>query len=203
MERPLLEARGLCKSFGKKQVLKEFSLRLFPGEMTALSGKNGSGKTTLLKLLAGMLKPDEGEVLYEGRAIPPGSSSLSRVLGYLPQENPLMLELTDRDNLALFSGTREGASPEFIREFSLEELMPVRVKRLSGGMKRRVAFLAGCCAGQRILLLDEPTAALDLEQKAKLMEWMKRHRDKGGALLIATHDERELKECGRVISLGT
>ena len=198
---PLLEARGLCRSFGRKRVLEDFSLQLFPGEMAALSGANGSGKSTLMKLLAGLLKPDRGEILYGGKAIPPGSAALSRMLAYLPQENPLMPGLSVRDNLALFSGRREGVSEEFIRAFALEGLMQVRVKKLSGGMQRRVAFLASCCMGQPVFLLDEPTASLDLEQKAVMRGWMKKHRDRGGALLVATHDEKEIAACDRVIRL--
>ncbi len=181
-------------------MLENFSLALYPGEMAALVGANGSGKSTLLKLLAGLIRPSAGRICYFGREYPAKSAALSGVLSYLPQDDPLMEELSVRDNLSLYTGSSH-PPVQLLEEFSLGELLEVRVKKLSGGMKRRLA-IAACCAGERpVLLLDEPTASLDPEQKRRLGAWMLKCRDRGAAILIASHDETEIGLCGRRIQL--
>ena len=196
-----LEVKGLTKSYGGKQIFSSLSFTISSGETVGLLGRNGTGKTTLLQILAGLLKPDAGEIQYFGQKIPRGSAALSKVCGYLPQENPLLMELSVQDNLSLFTGRSGRPAENLISMFHLEEILNTPVKRLSGGMKRRVSICASVCLGQPLLLMDEPTAALDMEVKREIREWFLQYKKLGGTLLIATHDEEEIRALDRCLKL--
>ena len=104
----MIEVTQIRKSYGKKKVLSDITFQVKPGECVAIAGKNGCGKSTLMQIMAGILKPDGGELCYFGKKAAYKSSTFRRFCGYVPQENPLMEELTVQDNLKLWGGSHNG-----------------------------------------------------------------------------------------------
>ena len=172
--------------------------RARPGERVALIGKNGCGKSTLLQIMAGCLRPDSGEIVYYGRRCDK-SQVFRNFTGYVPQDNPFMEQLTVRDNLKLWNkGTREQLE-QAIREFELTEILSSTVESLSGGMKRRLAIACALMNQPSVLLLDEPTTALDFAHKDKIYQMLKQHQENQGIVVLATHDEEEIHSANRVL----
>ncbi len=198
---PALEVTGLSKGYGRRKILENVTFSVEKGETVALIGSNGSGKTTLLQILAGLSGADLGEIRYFGQEIRRGSAQLSKVCGYLPQENPLISELTVQDNISLFTGKGGRPAENLVQMFHLEDILKTRVKKLSGGMKRRVSICASVCLGQPLLLMDEPTAALDMDYKREIREWLLEYKKLGGTLLVATHEEAEIQACDRCLKM--
>lgn len=185
----------------KKEVLKDVSFQIKPGECAGILGANGCGKSTFMSILAGLQKADSGTVFFNDTPLFPGNGKESHALiGYVPQEPPLIPELTALDNLKLwFSGQPQSLDhalqDEFLSILGISDFLNVKVQKMSGGMKKRLAI--GCCtAGNpKILLLDEPGAALDLPCKERIETYLKNYKKKGNAILITTHEEREIRLC--------
>ena len=131
----MIEVTQIRKSYGKKKVLSDITFQIKPGECVAIAGKNGCGKSTLMQIMAGNLKADAGKLCYFGENISYRSSAFHRLCGYVPQENPLLEELTVQDNLKLWGGSGNAYMKELIRQFQLEDLLKTEVRKLSGGMK--------------------------------------------------------------------
>lgn len=194
MEEMDLEIRDIKKSYGKKTVLNKVSMTASKGECIGILGGNGSGKTTLLSVLAGMLTPDAGEVLWEGKK-PAG-----KTFGYVPQGIPLFEELSAMDNLKLWYSRKEikqELEDGVLKLLGIPEFLSVPVKKMSGGMKKRLSI--GCAVAHKppLLLLDEPTAALDLVCKQKIWEYLSEYLRCGGTVLLVTHDVWEIEKCTR------
>ena len=178
----MIEVTQIRKSYGKKKVLSDITFQVKPGECVAIAGKNGCGKSTLMQIMAGILKPDGGELCYFGKKAAYKSSTFRRFCGYVPQENPLMEELTVQDNLKLW-----------------EDLLQTEVSKLSGGMKRRLSIACALVENPPFLLMDEPTTALDLYYKESIHQWMKTYQQKNGIILMTTHDESEIRNADRCL----
>lgn len=180
----VLKARGLCKAFQGREVLRDVSLDVGERGVTALMGPSGCGKTTLLLLAAGLLKPDKGTVEYA-----PGLR-LSMVF----QEDRLLEWATARQNVALpLRGTRSdraGRASEALTRVGLGGVMDQRVHEMSGGMKRRVALARALAADGGLLLLDEPFQGLDDGTRADVLAALK-EASLRVPLLLVTHDERD------------
>ena len=136
----MIEVTQIRKRYGKKKVLSDITFQVKPGECVAIAGKNGCGKSTLMQIMAGILKPDGGELCYFGKKAAYKSSTFRRFCGYVPQENPLMEELTVQDNLKLWGGSHNANTKELVAQFQLEDLLQTEVSKLSGGMKRRLSI---------------------------------------------------------------
>lgn len=177
----MLEAIAVCKAFDGKPVLRDFSLRLAPGDRYCLMGPSGCGKTTALRLLMGLLKPDSGEIR--------GLNGLK--LSVVFQENRLLEQLTAVDNLRLVSPAPESDITAMLLQTGLDaKSLTLPVRDFSGGMKRRVALCRALIADYDILFLDEPFKGLDDETKAKVMA-MVNHSTDGKTVVMVTHDSRE------------
>ena len=150
----MIEVTQIRKSYGKKKVLSDITFQVKPGECVAIAGKNGCGKSTLMQIMAGILKPDGGELCYFGKKAAYKSSTFRRFCGYVPQENPLMEELTVQDNLKLWGGSHNANTKELVAQFQLEDLLQTEVSKLSGGMKRRLSI---ACAPVSYTHLTLPT----------------------------------------------
>lgn len=185
----MIKIDNVYKSFGKKKILNGISLEAYPGEKIAIIGRNGCGKSTLLQILAGVIPADSGTVEYFGKK--------RGNCGYIPQENPLLEDCSVMDNLKLYGITREQIQHPFYQKLQLEELLKMKVSKLSGGMKRRVSIACGTSQMPPIVLMDEPTTALDLYYKAMIHEWMDDYSRQNGILLITSHDEQEIHSCDR------
>ena len=173
----------LCKSYGDKRVLRDFSAVLVPGKTTSLMAPSGAGKTTLLRLLMGLEKPDRGRILgLEGLR-------LSAVF----QEDRLCGGLSAGANLRLVNPRLERrAAEEALAAVGLGGLGDQRTAEFSGGMRRRVAILRALLAEYDLLLMDEPFRGLDEETRALVMEDTRR-RTAGRTVLLVTHDPAEAR----------
>jgi ABC-2 type transport system ATP-binding protein len=138
-----------------------------------------------------------GCILYYGIDVLKHRKELVRLCGYLPQANPLAEELSVQDNLSLWSGRLGKPDPVLIEDFQLEEILKTPVRKLSGGMKRRVSIACAVIRRPPILIMDEPTASLDIVFKKEIRDWMKSYRERNGTIILATHDEAEIRESSR------
>jgi ABC-2 type transport system ATP-binding protein len=193
-----LEIRQIAKSFRKKQVLKDISLTAEPGTCIGILGANGCGKSTLLSILAGVQSADGGSFLWDGRDLLRDGKTRAAQVGYVPQGTPLIEELNARDNLLLWydrTSMKEQLRDGVLHLLGIEAFLNIPVSKMSGGMKKRLSI--GCAMAKQppILLLDEPTAALDLSCKQEIAAWLRQYKADGGILLLTTHDAMELDLC--------
>ncbi len=220
---PALECRGLSVSHGRNRVLTDVNLTVDAGQMLALLGPSGSGKTTLLHTIAGLITPDVGEVLLDGRVVasrranvPPERRSAAMVF----QNYALWPHLSALDNVA-YPFRRSGLRRKAAREaaFALLDRLGAaafasrRPAEMSGGQQQRVGVARALARRSRVTLLDEPTAHLDQALRAQVQEEIARViRSSGGAVVYATHDAGEalaiadrvaLLRSGRILQVGS
>lgn len=199
-----IEIKGISKQYGTNHVLMSTGLGCMGGTIVGILGANGSGKSTFLSILARILPGDGGKFLCDGVDLLKDPKLHARMVGYVPQNNPLMEELTARDNLLLWY-TREEMERELqdgvLKYLGIGEFLNRQVSKLSGGMKKRLSI--GCAMAKRppILLMDEPTAALDLACKDWILSYLKAYKASGGVILLATHDALELDLCDHIYIL--
>jgi ABC-2 type transport system ATP-binding protein len=179
---PALRAEGLSRRYGERMALRDVSFTAAPGEKVAVIGPNGAGKTTLLQILAGALAPTSGEL-----DAPAGG------VGWVPQQPALYSKLSVAENLRLFARLEKVADPEgavarMLEQTALAGRADEEVGRLSGGNRQRVNIAIGLLARPVVLLLDEPSAALDPRQRARLWEFIGGLAAAGTAVVFATHD---------------
>lgn len=175
--------------------------------MVAVVGKNGTGKSTLLQILSGTLKPDEGSICYFGKEISKKNYRGSRQIfakycGYVPQGNGLIEELSVQDNISLWTGVSGRPSAELCEMFGLDGILRMPVMHLSGGMKRRVAIACAMANYPPVLLLDEPTTALDSDYRDVIHAFFQKYLDMNGLLVMATHDDREIDMANQKICIN-
>jgi len=198
-----LSGRALVKSYGSSQALRGVSVELRRGEILAVTGPSGSGKSTLLLCLAGVLRPDSGEVTFDGRRIDSESETVRSALrrrefGVLFQFGQLIAEMTAAENVALpllLAGTRrkpaQAAAREWLARFGVEDLADQRPSEMSGGQSQRVAVARALVTEPAVLFADEPTGALDtVAGEAVMTELTRVARDSGTAVVLVTHDAR-------------
>jgi ABC-2 type transport system ATP-binding protein len=189
----LLRAASLRKSFGARLALSNVSLEAAPGELVACIGPNGAGKTTLLTILAGILEADGGTVER-----PPGR------VGWVPQRPSVYAKLSVAENLRLFAhlegvGDPEAAVARMVAQAGLEDRAGEQVARLSAGNRQRVNVAVGLVADPDLLLLDEPSSALDPRQRERLWAFIGDLAARGTTVVFATHDIAEAERYGERI----
>jgi ABC-2 type transport system ATP-binding protein len=182
---PALTATGLTKRFGSRTALSDVSLAVRPGERVAVIGPNGAGKTTLLSILAGIQRPDSGS-LHSGPAR----------IGWVPQGHAIYGRLTVEENLRLFARLErhpdvDGAVARMLEQTGLADRADDLVGVLSGGNRQRVNVAVGLLSEPEVLLLDEPSAALDPRQRERLWEFILGLGEGGTAVVFATHNIQE------------
>ena len=175
-----LEVTDVSLAYGKRTILEHITFTLAAGEAVALCGENGSGKTTLLTAAAGILRPAHGKIKRNGK------------VGYVPQSAALLEDMTFADNLRYFSSIARVRVPQVL-PLEADELRPMRVRDMSGGMKKLCNLVCTLVAAPDILLLDEPYAALDEAHAAMLAAYLAAFTASGGSLLIAAHDADEYR----------
>ena len=216
-----LVASNLGKSYRRRPILRDVSLSLRRGEVTALLGPNGAGKTTCFYTIAGLIPPDSGAVHVDGADVTylPMYRRAKLGIGYLPQEASVFRGLSVADNIrAILEVTipdeekRHEMLDELLGEFSISHLARAPAMALSGGERRRVE-IARCLASQpRYVLLDEPFAGVDPLAVADIRKLVRQLKDRGLGVLITDHNVRETLEIvdrayilhgGSIIMTGT
>ena len=193
MTSPLLRASGVARRYGDVLALAPTDLELAAGECVALVGPNGAGKSTLLAILAGALEPSEGAVDVGAR------------VGWVPQRPAHYARLSPRENLELFARLEGAADPATAAAELLERFqLPDRGRpsgELSVGNRQRLNIALSLLGAPRVLLLDEPTAALDPGQRRRVWEVVNALRADGGAVCFATQNLEEVEHADRTIVL--
>lgn len=200
MENIILKVENIRKSYGRHKVLQGAGFMCKAGQCIGIAGVNGSGKSTLLSVIAGIQKPDEGTITAYGVDLLKNKSYISKCIGYVPQENPLIEDLSVMDNLKLWYcdspwDLKEELKTGFLKNLGIDEYCKKTVKKLSGGMKKRVSIAIAVHNKPGILLLDEPGASLDLLAKKIIRDYLKWYISTGGTVVIVTHDNEELDMC--------
>jgi ABC-type multidrug transport system ATPase subunit len=186
----VIEFRGFGKRFGAVPAVRAMSLEIGPGEAVALLGPNGSGKTTSLKAAAGLLRPTEGEVLLGRPGRPASDPAARRVLSFLPQRVAFPEALTGHETLEFHRSLRDAPPArveEMLRFAGLNGAGGRPVATYSGGMTQRLGLAVALLPDAPVLLLDEPTAALDPEGLCALAGVVGRHRAEGKTILFTSH----------------
>lgn len=202
----MLEVRQLSKAYGGRHALSGVSFVLPPGQCLGLAGSNGSGKSTLLRLIAQIERPDEGDVLYQGRSVLGDRLFLRQKLGYVPQSAELSRDLTVRAQLKLWQAACQHSGPlpgDILELLGLESLMKKPIRALSGGMAQRVSIALALLSRPQVLLMDEATSGLDQGYVPRLLDWLEGvYLAGGGSLVWCSHHTGELDRlCGVVLRL--
>jgi len=216
-----LEAIGLAKQFRRRRVVDGVSVRIAPGEVVGLLGPNGAGKTTSFYLILGLLPPNGGRVMLDGRDITalPMYLRARRGVGYLPQEASIFRRMTVQENLlavlemrGLTSGEGRSRCDELLEEFGLTRVAGTPGYALSGGERRRAEIARALANEPRYMLLDEPFAGIDPIAVSELQRVVVRLKEKGIGVLITDHNVRETLQItdhayiisqGRIFRQGT
>jgi ABC-2 type transport system ATP-binding protein len=192
------DARGVTKRFGSRVALRDVSFSVAEGELLAIIGPNGAGKTTLLSILAGILRPDAGEL-----SRPP------REVGWVPQQPAVYSKLSVRENLRLFARLEKVGDPDavvtrMLEQTGLGDRADDELATLSGGNRQRVNIAVGLLADPPLLLLDEPSSSLDPRQRERLWEFVDGlARRNGTAVVFTTHNVAEAERwADRVLVLA-
>jgi fructose transport system ATP-binding protein len=212
---PTLEARGLVKAFGHVVGLADVSLKLYPGEVLAIIGDNGAGKSTLIKCLSGALTPDAGEILVDGVKVVFKSPVDARLAGIetVFQNLAVSPALDIASNLYLGREQRsKGPAGKFfrmldtrgMREQAKNQLSDLgigtiqditqKVETLSGGQRQAVAVARAAAFGSKVVILDEPTAALGVRESGQVLALVKRLRDRGMPVILISHNMPQVFE---------
>ena len=179
----MFQIEHISKSYGKKQVLNDVSFPVPEGCAIGILGVNGSGKSTLLSCIAKK---------YAGTP--------DVRIGYVPQENPLYDELKPVDNLRMWTNKRKSEILQALQapplaQLGIQTFLDTPVKNMSGGMKKRLSIGCSVANHPKLLLLDEPSAALDLICKERIGNYLKDFKAQGGSIILATHDVQEIELC--------
>jgi ABC-2 type transport system ATP-binding protein len=192
--------------FGNRQVIKDLSFEVHPGEVFGFLGSNGSGETTTIRALLGIYQPTSGTLLVNGRRFSP---QMSRELGYLPEERGLYKKESVLDTM-LYFGQLKGLSRQEAREWSLHYLERVELghtasmplDKLSGGMQQKVQLGVTMMHHPKLLILDEPTKGFDPVNRRLLMEMVEERVADGATVVLVTHQMEEVERlCQRIVLL--
>lgn len=190
----MVTANGLCKDFGSIRFLDSVSLHVAAGQALAVVGENGAGKTTLLKILATASHPDEGELVIGGVDALKNPKDARHFIGYVPQGIALMQELTVRDNLRYWMKPGDESAYRWALDvIGLASVEKKKVSKLSGGMQRRLNIGASLVTRPRLLILDEPLAGVDAENRMRIMNSLGQLKQSGVAIVFTSHYTDELQ----------
>src|ERR1700712_6081325 len=210
---PLLELRGITKRFGAVRALNGVDFRVMPGEVVGLVGDNGAGKSTLVKVISGIHPGDEGEYLWDGQKVsvntPPDATHLGIATVY--QDLALCDNLDVVENLflgqeATVGGlldevTMEKKANDLLGELSVTTIQSVRqeIGTMSGGQRQSVAIARSLLGEPKMVILDEPTAALGVAQTAQVLALVKRLKGRGLGVIVISHNLRDVFDvCDRI-----
>ena len=203
---PILELRGVNKNFGPVHVLRDVDLKVYAGQVTALVGDNGAGKSTLIKGIAGIHSFDSGEYLFEGKPVSIHEPKQANALGIevvyqdlalcdnLDVVHNMFLGREERHGIVLDEITMERRAAETLAGLSVRTLKSIRqqVSSLSGGQRQTVAIARAVLWNSRVVILDEPTAALGIAQTEQVLNLVRRLADNGLGVILISHNMNDV-----------
>ena len=217
---PLLELRGLSKSFGPVRALTSVDLSILPGKVTALCGDNGAGKSVTIKTISGLWSPDGGEIVWQGKPVHLHGPKDAEALGI----TTIYQDLALCDNLDIVANmflgheplrrgmldeaTMETAARQTLKELSVTTVRSIRqpVASLSGGQRQSVAVAKAVMSRAQLVIMDEPTAALGVSQTRMVLDLIRTLADRGVAVMVVSHNMNDVFEVAdriAVLYLGT
>ena len=203
MMETIISVNNLDKSYGKHQVLFDFNLKVKRGECLGVVGPNGAGKTTLLECIEGLRKWQKGEIIIEGRTIEENPKYLRSIMGVQLQSSSLPDEIKVKEAIELFAVEHNVTINEkLLDELDVKNLVNQQYGKLSTGQKRRLHLLLAILHDPEIIILDEPTAGLDVNAKYLLYLKINQLKESGKTILLTSHDMYEVENlCDRVAFL--
>lgn len=203
----MLEVRNVNHHFGRTQVLFDLNFSVNPGEILGFLGPNGAGKSSTMRIITGYLRPDTGQVLFQGDDVRTKPVAVRRHLGYLPENVPIYPELSVREYLSWVAKIKRSANPKAQADEVLERCGLARsaqklVRHLSKGYKQRVGLAQAILGETKLLILDEPTVGLDPTQIREIRSLIK-ELGKEKTILLSTHILPEVElTCDRVLIIN-
>ena len=202
----MLNIQNLSFSYGRKKIFHGLSFTVAQGDCIGIVGCNGCGKSTLLSVLAGCRPARSGSVFLEGCDIASDPSVPRTRIGYVPQEIPFIPELSVYDNLLFwYPGKKQDMDAALLspicHALGIRELLYKRVSVLSGGQRKKAGIVSALLHHPALLLLDEPSSALDIGIRSEITDFLKSYLQNGGTVLLSTHEECELTLCNRLIAM--
>lgn len=193
-ETPLIQIRNLSKSYGSKQVLKNLSLDIYPGQVIGYIGPNGAGKSTTVKILTGLIPDFQGEVLVNGISMSHDPQEIKKLIGYVPENAEIYDVLTPMEYLD-FIGKLYGMEEHMLLDraekllaaFGLAANVDDRMDTFSKGMKQKVLLISGIIHNPRIIILDEPLSGLDANAVIMIKELIMRLSQEGKTIFYCSH----------------
>src|SRR5580693_9438080 len=216
MSEEALRTESISKSFGRVTALRDVSIRVMKGEVLGLLGDNGAGKSTLMKILTGFHKPTTGKIYFEGQEVELKSVGHARSLGIEPvyQDLALINEINVYRNMFLQKELMHGGFLQILddrtmRERAKEQLkemgvnipsVDVEISKLSGGQRQAIAVARSVYANAKVLLLDEPTAAMGVKESTMILDLVRRLKEKGNvSIIIVAHNYAQIFDfCDRI-----
>jgi ABC-2 type transport system ATP-binding protein len=197
MTKPIVSVQDFALTIGSKEIVKDLSFEVMPGEVFAFLGSNGSGKTSTIRSLLGIYEATSGSLLVNGKKLTPEDAS---IVGYLPEERGLYTRSKVLDTMTYF-GELKGMEREDAREFSLKFLDRVelsdkattKIKKLSGGQQQKIQLGIAIMGDPKLLILDEPTKGLDPVNRKLLLDIVDDLQEKGTAVIYITHLMEEVE----------
>ncbi len=215
----MISVKNLVKRYGDLVALDHLSLDIREGEIFGLLGPNGSGKTTAINCILALLKYSKGTINVMGREMSPDAYAIKQDIGVVPQEVAVFEELTVFENIDYFCGLfvkdksqRSAYVDEAIRFTGLEDYRKFYPKKLSGGLKRRLNIACGIAHKPKLIIMDEPTVAVDPQSRNRILEGIKELNAQGSTILYTSHYMEEVESIctriaimdrGKVIASGT
>ena len=197
MTKPIVSVKNFSLTIGDKEIVKDLSFEVFPGEVFAFLGSNGSGKTSTIRSLLGIYQPTSGTLHVNGKTLSPETAS---VVGYLPEERGLYTRSKVLDTMIYF-GELKGMTREAARDFcvaflarvELSDKATVKIKKLSGGQQQKIQLGVAIMGNPKLLVLDEPTKGLDPVNRKLLLDIVDELQKQGTAVIYITHLMEEVE----------
>lgn len=204
----IIEMNGVVKRYKELVALDHFDLQVQEGQIYGLLGPNGSGKSTAINCMLALLTIQKGDIRVFGKPITPTSYGIKRDIGLVPQEVAVVEELSVQENIDYFCGLyvsddrqRRQLVDEAIEFCGLEKFRKFAPKKLSGGLKRRLNIACGIAHQPKLLILDEPTVAVDPQSRNSILEGIRRLNEKGTTVLYTSHYMEEVEQLCTMITI--
>lgn len=194
----MLKIDDISKKF-KKQILQNISFNVEKGEILSIIGINGSGKSTLLSIITSVIKADKGTISIDDKDLTKNPHLVKKYIGYVPQDNVLFENLTVLDNIKFWAIAYKKNYKNFIYD---DKILNQKIKNLSEGMKKRLSIKIALINNPDYLIMDEPTAVLDIDYKTRILNTMLERKSDGRSVIFTTHNVEEMLSSDRIIAIN-